>query len=62
MEMEVFKNLLCTFVTTDFNSLELLENKERSSRPVVIVNLMLVPACADGIFHNTYLMYLLARL
>jgi len=33
-----FKKLLCTSGTTDFNSLELLENKEHSSRPVVLSN------------------------
>jgi hypothetical protein len=33
----VFKNL-CTTGTTDFNSLELLENKKHSSRPVVLRN------------------------
>jgi hypothetical protein len=33
---EVFKNLVCLTGTTDFNSLELLENKEHSSRPVVL--------------------------
>jgi hypothetical protein len=35
---EVFKNLLCMTGTTDFNSLELLENKEHNSRPVVLSN------------------------
>jgi hypothetical protein len=32
----VFKNLLCTTGTADFNSLELLENKKHSSRPLVL--------------------------
>jgi hypothetical protein len=33
---EVFTNLLCWTGTTDFNSLESLENKEHSNRPVVL--------------------------
>jgi hypothetical protein len=33
---EVFKNLQCLTGTTDFNSLEFLENKEHSNRPVVL--------------------------
>jgi len=36
MEMKFLKNLLCMTGTTDFNSLELLENKEHNSRLVVL--------------------------